>query len=57
MRLRENGEYINIQKNVDLGNDVCLDRDGNFCYLGDMLSGGGGANLTCVESALCMGKV
>ena len=37
-------EDINIQESMDLGNDGCLDRDGTFYYLGDMLSGGGEVN-------------
>ena len=27
---------INITESMDLGNDVCPDRNGKFCYLGDM---------------------
>jgi len=33
------GEDINTQVSMDLGNGVCQDRVGKFCYLGDMLIG------------------
>ena len=33
---------------MDLGNGVCLDRIGKFCYLGVMVSGCGGASSTSV---------
>jgi len=45
------GEDINIQENMDLGNCVCLDRVGKFSYPEDMLSGGGTA--TAVMRVCC----
>jgi len=41
-------EDVNIQESMDLGNVVCLERVGNYCYLRDMLSRGGGVNSASV---------
>jgi len=38
---------------MDLGNGVHLDRVGKFCYLRDMISGGGGVNSGSVARLHC----
>ena len=38
---------------IDLGNVVQLENVGKFCYLGDMLHGGGGTNSASVARVRC----
>ena len=51
----EDVEDTDTDEGMDLGNGVCIENVRKFCYLGDMLNGGGGENSASV--ALCMGKV
>ena len=46
-------EDRNVEESLDLGNGVHLENVGKFCYLGDMLNEGGGANSASVARALC----
>ena len=39
--------------NMDLGNGVHLENVGKFCYLGDMLNGGGGADFASIARVRC----
>ena len=40
----DDGEDNVVHENMDLGNVLHLENVGKFCYLGDMLSRGGGAD-------------
>ena len=46
-------EDRNVEESLDLGNGVHLKNVGKFCYLGDMLNGGGEANSAFVARVLC----
>ena len=43
----------NVEESLDLGNRVHLENVGKFCYLGDKLNGGGGANSASMSRARC----
>ena len=47
-------EDRNVEESLDLGNGVHLENVGKFCYLGDMLNGGGGANSASVARVHCV---
>ena len=47
------GEDINIQESLDLGNSVCLERVRKFCYLENMLSVVGTENSVLVGRVPC----
>ena len=40
-----------MEESLDLGNEVHLENVGKFCYMGDMLNGGGGGNSASVVRA------
>ena len=42
-----------MEESLDLGNRVHLENVGKFCYLSDMLNGGGGANSASVARVGC----
>ena len=42
-----------IDESMDLGNGVHLENVGKFCYLGDMLNGGGETNSASVARVHC----
>ena len=46
-------EDRNVDDSLDLGNGVHLENVRKFCYLGDMLNGGGGVNSASVARARC----
>ena len=46
-------ENRNVEESLDLANRVHLENVGKFCYLGDMLNGGGGVNSISVVRACC----
>ena len=47
------GEDSDVDESMDLGNGVHLENVRKFCYLGDMLNGGGGANSASVARVRC----
>ena len=47
-------EDRNMEESSDLGNGVHLENVGKFCYLGDMLNGGGGEFCIRGKGASCM---
>mgnify|MGYP007071599789 CR=1 FL=1 len=49
----EDGEDSDVNESMDLGNGVHLENVRKFCYLGDMLNGGGGANSASVARVRC----
>ena len=49
----DDGEDNVVHENMDLGNGVHLENVGKFCYLGDMLNGGGGADFASVAKVRC----
>ena len=48
-----NGESGDVDEGIDLGDGVCIENVGKFCYLGDMLNGNGGADSASVARVRC----
>ena len=46
-------EDRNVEESLDLGNRVHVENVGKFCYLGDMLNVGGGANSVSLARVHC----
>ena len=42
-----------MEESLDMGNGVHVENVREFCYLGDMLNGGGGANSASLARAHC----
>ena len=49
----EDAEDTDADEGMDLGNGVCIENVRKFCYLGDMVNGGGGANSASVARVRC----
>jgi len=47
------GEDIDTEESMDLGNSMCLNRVGKFCYLEDMLIGKGEVNSGPMVRVFC----
>lgn len=51
-----NGESGDVNEGIDLGDEVCVENVGKFCYLGDTLNGNGGVNSASVARVRCAWK-